>query len=328
MSYLQELTPQRFYDRWDYLRVLRALLPRGVLWQIPLPDEVDIQPMGILSLEAFGRTTISTGDVYITPNGIVSSEAFGVPYILRDQEISPVGIVSEEALGTPSLIFGQVISSPAGIVSQEDFGIPTVNSMSYVSVGSIVSGEIVSDAGVWRDLLIYDDFDGGSLNPNWADAFKNNWDIETESGETIAQSDYNYYDKLYPRAPYNLKAGELEIHFGFWRSTGGLNSVHTQLLNTSNVLRVNCEFYNGNIIGINGGIFAMSSGPSEQRMKIVRNSSNILWAYFWNGSAWIREDAWSTPGSYISNNENLWVRVNGGTGENGFSYIYITGTLI
>lgn len=57
--YLNELQPKRRYDRFDYLKALRALLPRGDGWLIPLPDEQDIQLYGIESEEAFGQPTVS-----------------------------------------------------------------------------------------------------------------------------------------------------------------------------------------------------------------------------------------------------------------------------
>jgi len=81
MGYLDELKPRLTFDRWDYVRALRALLPRGILWNIPLPDERDIRPNSILSGEQFGRVTVSLGMMYITPDGIASAEDFGLPYI-------------------------------------------------------------------------------------------------------------------------------------------------------------------------------------------------------------------------------------------------------
>jgi len=326
MAYLQELIPQRFFDRWDYLRSLRALLPRGIAWQIPLPNEIDIQPVGIVSGEAFGRHTVSSGEVYITPNGIVSSEAFGLAYVLPAQDVELIGIVSAEAFGVPSVLFGQVISEPSGIESQENFGSPIIVNSQFITPIGIVSGEVVSDAGVWNNLLIYDDFDGGVLNPAWDAQFKSGWGIETEAGENYAESPTNNDDWLYPTHPSSVKAGEFEIHFGYWRSAGGNNSVHFKFYNTASTFRFDSYFWNGVIYGLNGGQFTMASGPAEQRMKIVRDGGGIIWAYYWNGSAWIREDAWSTPGSSFNNNENLWLAVNGGAGENGFSHIYIMGT--
>lgn len=59
MAYLDELKPTRLYDRNDYWKGLRALLPRGDMWLIPAPDEQDIQPLTIESGEAFGLPTVS-----------------------------------------------------------------------------------------------------------------------------------------------------------------------------------------------------------------------------------------------------------------------------
>jgi hypothetical protein len=82
MGYLDELKPRLAYDRWDYVRALRAMLPRGILWNIPLPDESDIRPYSIASGERFGRVTISSGITYITPDGIASAESFGEPSLM------------------------------------------------------------------------------------------------------------------------------------------------------------------------------------------------------------------------------------------------------
>lgn len=103
MGYLDELRPRRKYDRFDFLRALKALLPRGVAWRIPLPDEQDIAAIGIPSEEAFGRVTITQGELIITANGIESQEAFGYPQVIIGLELNPSGIPSGESWGSPTV---------------------------------------------------------------------------------------------------------------------------------------------------------------------------------------------------------------------------------
>lgn len=103
MTYLEELKPRRRYDRFDFLAALKALLPRGVIWRIPLPDEQDIAPVGIPSEEAFGRITITQGELLITANGIESGEAFGVPVVSIGAEVLASGIPTGESWGSPTI---------------------------------------------------------------------------------------------------------------------------------------------------------------------------------------------------------------------------------
>ena len=103
MAYLEELKPRRRYDRFDFLRALKALLPRGILWRIPLPDESDISPVGIASAEAWGRITITQGELIITANGIASAESFGEPYVSQDIEVFASGIPTGESWGSPEI---------------------------------------------------------------------------------------------------------------------------------------------------------------------------------------------------------------------------------
>lgn len=279
MAYLEELIPHRKYDRWDFVRALRILLPRGRLWYIPLPDESNIEPYSILSSEAFGRVTISSGIVYITPNGIASGEAFGQATILPKWKLSLSGITSAEAFGTPTI------------------------------------------GNSWLQYCAFE----SNLCSGWDSAFSSNWSQTTESGEGIAQRASDGWDRLYPVSGTKL-TGDFTIEFGIWRSateTGNI-SIHLRLNDTGVIAGIN---YNGTLYGLNGGSNAMAAGPSEQRMKIERVSGTI-WAYRWTGSAWEREDSWSTPGSSVSNSNDVYIDVNGADGVNGFTYIGIDGTLI
>jgi hypothetical protein len=122
--YLRELRPRRKFDRFDYLHALRGLLPRGVAWEIPLPNEQDIAPVSIASSEAWGRILISQGELIITPNGITSSEQWGLPTVSNLLTIVPVGIASSEQWGSPRI--GMQISVNS-IVTSETWGSPTVS---------------------------------------------------------------------------------------------------------------------------------------------------------------------------------------------------------
>lgn len=299
--YLQELIPQMRFNRWDYVRALRALLPRGVPWNIPLPDEIDIRPFSIFTSEAFGRVTISTGQTFITPNGIQSEESFGNLYVATEIQLSLSGISSLEIFGTPSIGIGISLNGN-GIVSEELWGNPSISGWTQFS-----------------------DFESG-LGSGWDSEFTTDWTQETEDGEGIAQRASDGDDRLYPPSG-SLLAGDLIVEWGFWRSSPqvGNTSVHMRLLDSSDVAEADAGYSGGNIAGINGGSFSAPSGPSEQRMKIVR-SSGTIWCYRWTGSAWEREDAWSTPGSSVSNSEDLYLQVNGADGMNGFTYIGISGT--
>jgi len=263
MAYLDALKPRLAYDRWDYVRALRALLPRGIPWNIPLPNESDIRPDSISSSEAFGRVSISFGQTLITPDGIVSAESFG-------------------------------------------FAI------------------IVSGGHTW---LQFCDFEI-DLCSGWDSAFATDWYQKVENGEGIAQRASDGTDRLYPPSGQML-SGDFLIEWGFWRSASeaGNTSIHILGFNSTPAQFFDANYYGGWIHGINGGQFSPPTGPAEQRMKIVR-TSGIIWCYRWTGSAWQREDSWTTPGSSISNSDNFYLSVNGADGVNGFSYIGIDGVLV
>jgi len=46
------------YSRNDYLTNLIQLLPRGPGWRIPFPNEQDVAPDAITSVEAWGSVTV------------------------------------------------------------------------------------------------------------------------------------------------------------------------------------------------------------------------------------------------------------------------------
>ena len=47
------------YDRVDFWKMLKALLPRGPIWRIRQPIEQDIRLNSIPSSESFGTITVS-----------------------------------------------------------------------------------------------------------------------------------------------------------------------------------------------------------------------------------------------------------------------------
>lgn len=278
--YLQELIPHRKYDRWDYVRALRALLPRGKLWIIPLPDEKNIEPYGIGSAEEFGRATLTGNNVIITPNGIASVEGFGLPSIVVDYLILMSGIASAEAWGTPTLVLG---------------------------------------------FMQYCDFEV-DLCSGWDSEFTTNWSQTTEDGEGIAQRASDGTDRLYPPSGTDL-TGDFLVEWSFWRSSSeaGNISIHMEIHDSGGII-ADAVYNSGSIGGINGGSFSAPSGPAAQRMRIERVSGTI-WCYRWTGSAWEREDSWSTPGSSVSDSDDIFIKVNGANGVNGIGYIGINGTL-
>lgn len=282
MAYLDALKPRLAYDRWDYARALRAMLPRGILWNIPLPNESDIRPDSILSSESFGRVTISSGQTSITPDGIESAESFGLAIVVSEWILQMSGIPSGEAFGTPTI----------GLV--------------------------------WDQFC---DFES-NLCSGWDSAFTTNWNQTTESGVGIAQRASDGTDRLYPPSGQML-TGDFTIEWGIWRSASeaGNISIHIFGFNNTPVQIFDTNYSSGVIYGVNSGQFSAPTGPAEQRMRIVR-TLGIIWCYRWTGSAWQREDSWTTPGSSVSNSDSLYLLVNGGDGVNGFSYIGIDGTLV
>jgi len=97
-----ELIVSSKFDKMSFAKMLRQLFPRGRAWEFPLDSESEIKVIGIVSKEAFGLLTITTGGVSVSPIGIVSAEAFGLP-ITNKQFISPTGIASAEVFGSPTV---------------------------------------------------------------------------------------------------------------------------------------------------------------------------------------------------------------------------------
>jgi len=307
MGYLDELKPSLRFDRWDYVRALRALLPRGTAWCIPLPSEQDIRPFSILTAERFGRVTITTGNTVITPDGIESAEAFGLLVINAQNIVDLSGIPSSESFGLPYLYHPNTLILLNSILTSENFGLPTVTPE--------------------YPFVQYCDFSVG-LCPGFDNEFYANWYQTTEHGEGIAQRASDGTDRLYPVSGHNF-TGDFLVEFGLWRSSpDGVNNTSVHMI----VYRAdtNTQLYDvmlviPNFIG-NGGIYPAPMGPVETKFRIER-VAGVLWCYIWTGSQWLRCDAWPTPASIMNYAGSAYLRVNGADGVNGFSYIGVNGDI-
>lgn len=307
MGYLDELKPRLAFDRWDYVRALRALLPRGILWNIPLPDEKDIRPNSILSGEQFGRVTVSSGMTYITPDGIAGAESFGLASVIAQNLVVLSGIPSGEAFGQPTVLTSGQILSMLSIDSAEGWGNPTITTTSA--------------------FMQYCDF-SVDLCPGFDSEFYANWYQTTEHGEGIAQSAADGISRLYPVSGQNF-TGDFLIEFGIWRSSpDGTNntSIHMMIYRTDtdvllyDVMLVIPEFI------ANGAVYPAPMGPIEQKFRITR-VAGVIWSYIWDGSIWLRIDSWPTPGSAMMYSGACYAKVNGADAVNGFSYIGINGVI-
>jgi len=78
---LEELIYRQKYTRNEFAAMLLNLLPRGPIWRIPLPEELEVIVNSIPSGEAFGNLSITTGNVSVYPYGITSFELFGYPTV-------------------------------------------------------------------------------------------------------------------------------------------------------------------------------------------------------------------------------------------------------
>lgn len=65
---LEELIPVKKYGVNGWARVLKGLFPPGVLWDFPLLDDNFVEPVGIVSGEAFGSLDIPRFNTYILDN--------------------------------------------------------------------------------------------------------------------------------------------------------------------------------------------------------------------------------------------------------------------
>lgn len=109
-----------------------------------------LQPIGIITAEAFGTATLTVDPLplIVSITGIASAEAFGVPDVslpTANQTVSPTGIATAEAFGVPVMtvdLAAQTISA-VGIPSAEAIGIPAVALPPTVSPVGIASAEAI-----------------------------------------------------------------------------------------------------------------------------------------------------------------------------------------
>ena len=99
LSY-ENLNVKNPYTIRDSAELLKKLLPKGVIWRIDLPNEMQIKNIGILSNEAFGELLVSLqiGYKYINVNSILSVENFG-DVIVNKNILNVNSINSGEAFG-------------------------------------------------------------------------------------------------------------------------------------------------------------------------------------------------------------------------------------
>ena len=146
MTYLQELIPTRRYSRVDYLNNLKALLPRGILWRIPLPDENDIAPAGIPTAEGFGVHNVRRT---ILPSGIIGAEGLGdliviIPFLSQctfGVDLCPLQFDSEFLTN-----WYQTTESGQGIAQAPTDGWSRI----YPPTGLLLTGDFTIEWGFWR----------------------------------------------------------------------------------------------------------------------------------------------------------------------------------
>lgn len=138
------------YLTFDDLHIEGTYTPAGAA-------DIDLEPTGIASAEAFGDTVVVVVQpVDLSPTGIASGEAFGTPTVtaiapIPDIDIGPSGIASAEAFGTPTVTFGVagVVAYPSGtdvaaFMGTED---PQVVAVAEIHVGVITQFALVYTRG-------------------------------------------------------------------------------------------------------------------------------------------------------------------------------------
>ena len=84
---------------------------------------VNVQPGGIASQQAFGNPVVIPGQVSLLPVGIVSGQLFGTLVLVPGGvSVIPVAIAGGEAFGAPVVTLGTVALAPAAIAGAEAFG--------------------------------------------------------------------------------------------------------------------------------------------------------------------------------------------------------------
>jgi hypothetical protein len=293
MNDLEYLRVKKLFTFRDYLHMFRQLFPQCLAWNWRVVWEDVLQPAGI-----------------------ISREQFGYPAIINEQIIVPVGIVSSEVFG--SIMAGLNIS-PSGIASSEAFG----------------TAVLTNDYGFY----LYDDFENSAIKNLWNSAFYNapsNWSTKSQAGQIIAYSPDHSVSALFPQLTSKI-SGDFEVKWQFVIGTdsGGNVSLHIQIKDPTdghlhgNLYYIPSELHLQDHItdkGIQSGITA----PKTITCKMVR-IAGVIWTYYNDDVAggeagnWVRNDAWSTPGSSISFSGDCVLEIDGDDGWGGYGFIEVKG---
>ena len=294
------------YSKLNYLSSLIQLLPRGPGWRIPVPNEDDITPYSILSSQIFGLVTVIREESFITLIGIPSMETWGSAS--AGNQIQPNGILTSEAWGNPGVTVFLVLTS---ISSSESWNSP---------------GIIQLPASPLQEGT----FDSG-LGAGWASPFTSNWSQDTDNEEGFAVRGSDGEDRMYPPTGTWI-TGDFELYFGIWLNTndgGADKSIHIEIADAGGDIfnfNWNNDEIEESVSGALDPLVGSTLRPGSIHCKITRVSGD-LWAYYWTGSAWKRMDAWDTPGSVVTDTDNVYIDVDGAT-YNGLSYMYIYGATV
>ena len=306
MTIRPDLLVRAKFSKLNYLSSLIQLLPRGPGWKIPVPNEDDITPYSILSSQIFGLVTVIREESFITPIGILSGEAWGLAS--AGSQIQPSSILTSEAWGSHSVGRSLVLYS---ISSSESWNSPGVFQLPI-------------------SPLQFSDFSSG-LGSGWDSGFTSNWTQDTDNEEGFALRGSQGVDRMYPPTGTWI-TGDFEMYLGIWLNTndGGANkSVHIVIADAGGDIfnfNWNNDEIEESVSGALDPLVGSTLRPGSIHCKITRVSGD-LWAYYWTGSAWKRMDAWDTPGSVVTDTDNVYIDIDGAV-YNGLSYMYIYGATV
>lgn len=289
MANLDDLVPTDRYRRNDYIQMLKALLPRGKLWEIALPIEPDIRPIGIPSVESVNEPTMLwPGNQLIQADSLPTEGVVGAPDLLR-QSISVPSIVSEEVVGSAVYVLTNVLNG-------HDFN--------SGSLGSGWDSAFTTDWGIETE-------DGQNIAQSPVDGLSRLY--PATSGELTG--DFTFYWDYWVSA---LQAGNISIHI---QAHDSLDVLQFKTLMGVDVMGIDEATPTGNL-----GTPDSSDGPLVIPMKLSRVSGQLEVSH-WNGTSWDRADTWATPETLHSDSDDVYFSVDGADGVNGLSRIYIVGTL-
>lgn len=291
MLYLEELIPQQRYFRFDYLRILKALLPNGALWRIPIPIEDLLQPSSLSSVEQFGVATLLRAAVGLQPVAIPSAEAVSAGLKVGEQFVLPLEIQPAEAIGGLVLVSNNLLAHcPFTIDLCASQGFDAAFMLNWYQTTE--SGEGIAQRGTGGVDRFFPSAISGKLLTGDLDVIATYWRSAIEAGNT---------------------------------------SIHVQFHNSAGTLKFSQEYWGGKTRGVKEatlvGSWDVAPGPVSQPMWISRRSG-IVWVYAWNGFGWVRADDWLDPGASYSNSDDVYIKLDGGDAVNGFAEITILGTLV